>query len=362
MKRRIGAVIAVWVAAIIPFFWAARGSVDFSDRYASASRSFNAVLSRVTGLVPFSVGEFGVYAVILAFAVGWGILLYRLRHELSPAKRIGRGLLATAFAAGILVCTFVWFWGLHYVCPPLSQQLGLSPAPQTVQSLTQAATIYRDELNELCLTVPRTPEGTMAAGDFQTTARKVQESYDTLSATYPFIVTGGAPPKRITAWFIQSYTGISGVYIPWTAEACVNPDTPWPTLPATMAHELAHRQGAAAEDEANFFGILACEASSDESVRYSGAFLAFLYTANALAPHDPAAHSALWEGLQPEVVADMRGLVAHNAKYEGPIAAAGNAVNDTYLKVMLQEDGVNSYGRVVDLLLAKLIADKRIVG
>ena len=38
---------------------------------------------------------------------------------------------------------------------------------------------------------------------------------------------------------------------------------------------------------------------------------------------------------------------------DGKVAEVSNKVNDTYLKVNKQEDGVKSYGRMVDLLLAQ---------
>ena len=49
-------------------------------------------------------------------------------------------------------------------------------------------------------------------------------------------------------------------------------------------------------------------------------------------------------------------LYAHTIfwqKYEGPVAEKAEAVNDTYLKSNKQEDGVKSYGRMVDLLIAE---------
>ena len=39
-------------------------------------------------------------------------------------------------------------------------------------------------------------------------------------------------------------------------------------------------------------------------------------------------------------------------QFDGPVAEVSNQVNDAYLKANSQEDGVRSYGRMVDLLLA----------
>ena len=47
-------------------------------------------------------------------------------------------------------------------------------------------------------------------------------------------------------------------------------------------------------------------------------------------------------------------MSANNAfwqQYEGKISEASSRVNDTYLKANSQTDGIQSYGRMVDLLL-----------
>lgn len=44
--------------------------------------------------------------------------------------------------------------------------------------------------------------------------------------------------------------------------------------------------------------------------------------------------------------------------YEGKTNEVADRVNDTYLKANRQEDGIQSYGRMVDLLLGHYIAQK----
>jgi hypothetical protein len=40
-------------------------------------------------------------------------------------------------------------------------------------------------------------------------------------------------------------------------------------------------------------------------------------------------------------------------QYEGPVERTSNRINNTYLKANNQKDGVHSYGRMVDLLIAE---------
>lgn len=91
---------------------------------------------------------------------------------------------------------------------------------------------------------------------------------DTLNAS-PLEFSGAALPQAIAA--IQASTGcrlpeysikagperilsalnLAGIYIPWTAEALVNPSVNAAALPFTAVHELMHRLGIANETEAN---------------------------------------------------------------------------------------------------------------
>ena len=46
-------------------------------------------------------------------------------------------------------------------------------------------------------------------------------------------------------------------------------------------------------------------------------------------------------------------------QFDGKVAEVSGQVNDVYLKVNKQEDGVKSYGRMVDLLLARFREERR---
>jgi Protein of unknown function (DUF3810) len=148
----------------------------------------------------------------------------------------------------------------------------------------------------------------------------------------------------------MSYLGITGIYFPFTAEANVNVVVPDSQLPFTACHELAHQGGIAPEDEANFVAYAACMRHPDADFRYSGVFNAALYALHALSGVDAAraARQAQWS---PAVRRDLDALRAWNERYRGPAETAARAVNNAYLKTQGVDDGVRSYGRMVDLLV-----------
>ena len=151
---------------------------------------------------------------------------------------------------------------------------------------------------------------------------------------------------------LWSYTQITGVFTCWSMEANVNIDVPDFTLPFTMCHEQAHLRGFMREDEANFIAYLACMESEDQAIQYSGASMAAMYAMNTLYQADYERFCELYATYSPGVQRDFAAQSRYWAQFEGPVAEVSDKVNDTYLKANRQTDGVASYGRMVDLLLA----------
>ena len=150
----------------------------------------------------------------------------------------------------------------------------------------------------------------------------------------------------------MSWAGICGIFMPFTAEANVNTHQPSLLLLSSAAHENAHSLGFAREDEANFIAYLACISSEDSSIRYSGAMLALINCGNALYKSAPDKAAALRETYSDAVIRDIAAYNQYWEGYEGEVEEAFDSINDSYLKFNLQENGVKSYGMMVDLMLA----------
>ena len=150
--------------------------------------------------------------------------------------------------------------------------------------------------------------------------------------------------------------GISGIYWPFTAEPHVNGLLTAMELPFAACHEVAHERGFAREDEANYIAYVACQSADDPDFRYSGTLCAYGHVARALRRVDAAAATRARDALDERV---LRDLAALRAFWKPPTTRTGQLVlqgsirlNDAYLKAQAQSDGVRSYGRMVDLLLA----------
>lgn len=269
--------------------------------------------------------------------------------------------LATASA---LVMLHVGMYGLNYYAGPLSEDIRLNVTEYMVTELAEATTWYRDRANELALQIPRNEAGKPEYPSFEEMADTAGEGFHNLTYKKTYAVFSGAldPVKKLGWTDMYTSMGISGVTMPLTGEAAVNPDTPAVALPFTMCHEMCHRMCIAQERDANLGAFLACDANTDPIFRYSGYFMAFRYCYNVLATFGTSAAdsaaAAIYEGINPQLMVDLTDYKAYYAANQDDKATDfANSVNDTYIKVSGDESGIRSYGEVADLLVSWYIQE-----
>ena len=175
--------------------------------------------------------------------------------------------------------------------------------------------------------------------------QELGEDYRELKGYYP-------QPKTLIVPAFLSVQSLTGIYSPFTVEANYNSDMTAYNIPFTMCHELSHLKGFMQEQEANFIGYLAALESDDTEFQYSGALLGWIYCTNALQETDYEAYREIRSELCEEAEVDLEANSQFWQKYESPVAEVANEVNDTYLKANGQQDGVVSYDRMVELILA----------
>jgi len=197
---------------------------------------------------------------------------------------------------------------------------------------------------------------------FDELATDAQSSFNKINDNYPFLGNAVSKPKPMFPSEILSVLNLTGFYFPYTGEANVNVHMPPYELPFTMCHELAHTRGFMRENEANFIGFLGCMKSEHPFVRYSGLYTALSHSMNTLYAEDPEAYFRL-RSLYGEKLNHDSAVVSQYWKpyFDTPAAELSNTVNDVYLKANDLSDGIKSYGRMVDLLMAKYLSDGKLV-
>jgi hypothetical protein len=99
--------------------------------------------------------------------------------------------------------------------------------------------------------------------------------------------------------------------------------------------------------------------SDNVELQYSSTMLALITAGNALYDQSPDLYSKIRDMYSEGVLKDLRANSSYWVKYEDTVVSTfSNQINDTYLKANAQTDGVKSYGRMLDLLLAKYRMDQ----
>ena len=350
----------LWFLLTIPASFAlillASGQAGFAERYAE---TVYPILSHagnfITGLVPFSVGEIFVYALVALFL--FSIIHFIIRMIHGKGKR---GQTAAKFAVNWLCAVSVLFFlfttdcGINYYRSTFAQTCGLQIKASQKAELVQLCENLATHSNSIRAKTKTDGNSVMKlrSHGFSENAQQARSALDGLSKTYPLLRPGYSAPKPVLASKSMSSCNITGIFFPFTFEANVNTDVPEYTIPFTMCHELSHLRGFMREDEANFIAYLACKNSSDADFQYSGAVMAFTYASNALFSADSNTASKIYSELSVGVRRDLKFNDEYWDRFKGPAANAATSVNNSYLKANSQKDGVQSYGRMVDLLLA----------
>lgn len=366
LKRMLFIPLGIIAAAAT---WYAQGHPDWTEQ--AFSSTAYPVLSTAVGFLPslvdFSVAEW-LSGAFLLFCLAYAA--YYVRKAVIDKDERGMTIYRGTMGAIAIACTvyfaFTFLCGLNYYRCTFSsytgydvEQVGADPA-QRQEELAQLCSSLSDDLGQ-----ERTLLGEDAdlfaaqPGEFEAYAHKAVAAVQGLAQEYPVLQRPlYSPPKPVALSGLMSDAGIGGMFFPFTMESNVNAIEPFFTTPANMAHELAHQCGFMREDEANFIAYLACKESDDALMRYSGLLLAYDNAMGALRSADPERAAEIASGLAEPVRRDLAERAEHWAQYEGPVQDVSNAANDAYLKANNQSDGMQSYGRMVDLLLAEQRAEE----
>ena len=338
---------------------------------------------RLTGLFPFSVGEWlivaGVFLVIaavilmIASAFRWLIRRCRARHVdkqdkssraphvTRPSVTRGRGrfdklccgfytffawVLLAVLVLMTLNCTILYhatpfsekYFAIEKATDDVNENTDTGNTAETkkgtytLQDLTALRNMLVEKCNELSGQMQRTEEGEIIyEGNMRKKAisdmQALGETYDALQGFYPM-----PKPLYFSDFVSQQY--MLGYYFPFSMEANYNKVAYVTNLPVTMCHELAHLKGYIQEDEANFIGFLACISSDDLLFQYSGYLSVLNYVNNDF-----------YEAVGEDYERYMAEVQIDRQVYEDAVFV------ETSLKLNGVDDGMVAYSRVVDLLL-----------
>ncbi len=311
-------------------------------------------ISALVDPLPFSACELGATVLILGALV---CLIRAIRHDLKghgskgalPAWLLHVAMLIVWGYAG--VCAL---WGTQYYGTGFAAKAGMQAPAVSVEQLAAVTDYFAARVNETADAVLRDENGLFAV-DRTEILQSCTGLYMPLLDRWPFLDGPERHPKPAVYSKLMSAWGFTGYLCPLVGESTLNMDCPAVFLPVTVAHELAHQRGVAAEQEANFVGVMAATAGGDAVYQYSGWLFGYLHLSNALYSADPQLATESYATLCAEAQADMSLNNAYWKQWEGPVRETGEKVYTAFLQGYGQELGMRSYGACVDLLVEEFL-------
>lgn len=352
----------LWLAAGLPAGWvlaqAAAAFPALSQVY--GRRLFPAIsktLRNAAELFPFSVAELllAMFVLLAALLILRGIVRV-LRGSAKLPAVLAAGLRRAAATAGVGYMAFLLAWGLNYARPALAEKLELEPRPSSPAELTALCQELASQSALARRAAVASAQGPFVLGQHPLGATTVGTALRELATRHPGLaeLSGPDPLLRFPRLSpILSRLGLAGIWSPFTAEAHVNGDLPDVLIPFTACHEAAHGRGITREDEASFVAYLAGRRSDDARLRYSANFCAWRTAIGQLARVDRDAARGLLETADEGLRSDAQAVRDYWSRVRSWMTDVAHHTNDLYLRSQGEKRGVESYGALVDLLLAE---------
>lgn len=216
------------------------------------------------------------------------------------------GWVLAAFSLGVMINTGLY--ELNAYASPMADDMRLEITSYTVAELNEATVYFRDRANKLASEVQRDGNGNPIFGSFEEMAVQAENGFKTMTYEKSISVFAGSTvPVKKQEWFLED--GVSGMLLPLTGEASVNPNVPTVAMPFAISKAMAQRMCIYSDADSDFAAFLACSNNANKSFKYSAYVMAYYYCYEILAGMDsPTAQSsavAANKGVSPELMQDL---------------------------------------------------------
>ena len=335
---RLTLVLLAMVAALVP-----PGPAAIERWYSKGLYPFaQASITSASNRAPIALFDIAI-VVLAAMAVAAWVRSIRHARKKKSIGPIGRGFVTTLTLAAVVYLWFLAAWGFNYARPALETTLPYDPAritPQAVRALAEHA------INE----ANRTHAAAHAAG-----FPSIDESPPALVAALhdverelgrPRSTVFAVPKTSLLSPFYRA-SGVSGQLGPLFLETLLNPDLTGPERPAVLAHEWAHLSGYAPEADASFVGLLAA-LRAGPAAEYSAWLDLVSESVNQL---QPVTQQIVLKNLADGPRRDQEAIRERLKARVRPVERVAWSTYDRLLKSQGVDEGIQSYSRVIQLLI-----------
>lgn len=321
------------------------------------------ILSNISSILPFSLFEIFIYVGAIATLSYFIYCIFNITKNPKKTLYYLKNMILNIISIfGIIYFLFIILWGINYNRMDLedsliedynkTKNLNIKKVEYDNENLKQLYKFLINQCNETREKVSEDENKVMKCdSNIKNVLKRATKGYDNVH----ILNLNGKGTYGTAKYILNSnllcYTGITGIYSPFTGEANINVASPDIYIPFTTLHEMAHQRGYASEDEANFLAYIACINNEDYDFQYSGYLLALKYTASALAKVDYNALVSANNDLSSSVINDLNHSSEFWKQFEGKVNEVSDGMNSNYLKANGVKEGTLSYGKVVNLLL-----------
>jgi hypothetical protein len=285
--------------------------------------------------------------IVLFLIVSLVVVLWRALSRAARQRSVAVMLRGVLTLITVLAVVYLWFeaaWGLNYARTPLESSIGYDRSRVTASAVLALAERCVTETNSAYAAGHGAgfPDPYEIPPSLVSAFHETEEKLGRPRATVP-----GRPKKSMLAPFFRA-SGTDGMHAPFMLETLLNPDLTPPERPAVLAHEWAHLAGYATEDEASFVGTLAA-LKADAGARYS-AWLSLVFETASQLPRDE--QRRVLAALEAGPRKDQEAIAERLRSRVESVRRVSWQTYDRYLKSQGVQEGIRSYSRVVELLLA----------
>lgn len=312
---------------------------SFYPKIATALRTF-------TGYFSFSIGD------IAYTLLGLYLLISTIRNRKKFIQIVFPLLLRTCATLYLL---FHVLWAFNYYGPSLAekQNWNLEYSDTELHALTRKLIRESNRLQfEITKNKSTAVRQTVSDAAVENTVLKYWYLPDyALNYETPSV-------KKSSYSLVLSYMGFTGYLNPFSGEAQYNYESPNFNRSFTIAHEMAHQLGVGSESECNFYAFQVTAAATDLHLQYAAHATALRYCLNMWKFKNPVVLNFYQKSINPGV---LRNFEEADAFWKGKstfVEKIFETFYDNFLKFNSQKDGISSYGKFINLLIASNRNDK----
>jgi len=337
-KKRFWAAVLVVQILLFLLFSKLKTAISVFERFFEIQKKIHQSLF---AWIPFSVGD-------ILYMIGIAALLYFIITCFKKKKRHA-SLIKILIILNIFYFSYQVFWGMLYFQTPIIEKL--SKGKITLDKRKKLALKYLEKCKKTRKLVKEDTNGIFKVNNIEhlqaEILRQQNEIPDFISSKRSDQINSFKPSLFKN---IMSFTGISGYYNPFTAEAQYNSELPSSYIPFTLAHESSHQLGFAREQEANFIAYLIGVNSNIPELKYSTEYFTLKSLLHSLVSEDQNFVKDVLENYSPEMKRDRANEKRFALEHQGWLDDFFGFTNNLFLKSNQQEGSV-TYSYFVELLV-----------